>query len=152
MSRAGSLGRRLIDGAEQIPGVDFFEVDKEKEFVVIAGTPDSIRQFFHRPLIIRGLEFQFPVRRLFHGGSDGMECGHVDTGAPQHSLLADIAFTEADILRSGRKNVHEKTLVFLVRAGEQAANGVNGLVLLFEKRAQVSFGAGLSKVVHWVRI
>lgn len=152
MSRAGSLRRRLIDGAEQVPGVDLFEVDKEEEFVVIAGVSDSIRQFFHRTLVIRRLKFQFPLRSLFHGGGNGMECRHIDTGAPEHRLFADIVLAETNILRGGRKNAHKKVLMLLVRAGEQAADGVNGPGLFLEKRAQVSLSAGLGKVVHTVRI
>jgi hypothetical protein len=38
--------------------------------------------------------------------------------------------------------------MFFVRAGKQAANGINGLVLLFEKGAQVGFRAALGKVIH----
>jgi hypothetical protein len=62
-----------------------------------------------------------------------VKCGHIDTGAPHQGLFADAAFPEPDILGGGGNNVHEKALVFLVRAGKEAANRINSLMLLFEE-------------------
>jgi len=70
-----------------------------------------------------------------------MECGHIDTGAPHQGLFADPSFPEPDILGGGGNNVHKKALVFLVRAGKQATNGINSLMLFFEEGAQIGICA-----------
>jgi hypothetical protein len=77
-----------------------------------------------------------------------MECGHIHAGAPKHCLFADVLFAEPDVLRGSGKDVHKKALVFLVRAGKQAANGIDSLVLLFEQGAQIGFRAAFGKVIH----
>ena len=148
MGSACGLRCRAIDGTEQVARIDLFEIDEEEEFIIVAGISDSVLQYFHRVLVIRRFKLYFPVRRLFHGGGDGMEGGHVDTGAPEHGLLGDAILTEADILSRGGNNVHKEALVILVRAGKQAADGVNGLVLLFEEGAQIGVGEAFCKVIH----
>jgi hypothetical protein len=77
-----------------------------------------------------------------------MERCHIHAGAPQHRLFTDVLFTEPDVLGGGRKDVHKKALVFLVRAGKQAADGINSLMLLFEEGAQIGFCAAFGKVIH----
>ena len=79
-----------------------------------------------------------------------MQGGHIDAGAPEHGLFADATFPETDVLGCGGDNVHEKALMFFVRAGEKAADGVNGLVLLFQHGAQIGIGAAFGRVVHTV--
>jgi hypothetical protein len=148
VGRAGSLRYRAVDGAEQVVGVDLFKIDKKQEFVIVAHIPDRIPQFCHRTLIVRGFKLNFPVGGLFHRGGDGMECGHIHAGTKKHGLFADPTFAEPDVLRRGRKDVHKKALMFLIRAGEQAANGINGLVLLFEEGAQIGFRAAFGRVIH----
>jgi len=81
-----------------------------------------------------------------------MQRGHIDAGTPHQGLFADIAFSEPDVLGGGGNNVHKKTLMFLVRAGKQAANGINSFVLLFEEGAQIGICTAFSRVIHSVRI
>jgi hypothetical protein len=150
MGSDGRLRCRAIDGAEQIVGFDIFQIDEEKEFIIVAGVSDSIIQYFHRVLVIRRFKLYFPIWRLFHGGADGLEGGHIDTSAPEHSLFGYVAFPGPDILGGGGNNVHEKALMVLVSAGKQAADGVNSLMLLFEERAQISLSEAFCKVIHAV--
>lgn len=85
-----------------------------------------------------------------HGGSNGMEGGDIDASAQHQGLFAGTASAESDILGGGGNNVHKKALMFLVRAGKQAANGINGFVLLFEEGAQIGICAAVGRVVHTV--
>ena len=148
MDRANRLRCGAVDGAEQVARIDLFEIDKKKEFVVVALVPDRILQFYHRTLIVRRFKLDLPVRGLFDGGRDGMECGHINAGAQKHSLFADVLFAEPDVLRGSGKDVDKKALVFLVCAGKQAANGIDSLMLLFEQGAQIGFRATFGRVVH----
>jgi hypothetical protein len=89
---------------------------------------------------------------VFHCRSDRMKSGHIDAGAPHQGLFAHAAFPESDILGGCGNNVHKKALVFLVRAGKQAANGINSLMLLLKEGAQIGICAAFCRVVHTVRI
>src|SRR6185312_825765 len=77
-----------------------------------------------------------------------MERRHIYTGAPKHGLFGSVTSFEPDVLRSGSDHIDEEPLVFLVSPGEQAADGVNGLVLLLKQGAQICISAALGRVIH----
>jgi hypothetical protein len=77
-----------------------------------------------------------------------MECGHVDASAPQHSLFGDAILAKPDVLGGSGNNVHEEALMLFVGPGKKAADRIDSFVLLFEKRAQIGFGATRGKVIH----
>jgi hypothetical protein len=101
-------------------------------------------------LIIRRFKLYIPIGCLFHVRGDGMEGSHIDAGAPEHGLFADVAFPEPDVLGGGGNYVHKKALMVFVSAGKQAADGINSLMLLFEERAQIGVGEAFCKVIHAV--